>query len=379
MNYIERHVSDSVFESLQPGKVILLTGARRTGKTHLIKHLSTRIEENKLMLNGEDSTDCDLFEPLSKENYKLNFGSYQYIFIDEAQMMPEVGKKLKFLVDNLPEVKVLATGSSAFNLHQQFGQPLTGRKKTFHLYPISVQEFRWHENINETQGRLNDRLIYGSYPELTGLNSRQLKEDYLHELGNDYLFKDILAFDGIKNADIVRNLLRLIAFQTGHEISLNELSRQLQIHKDTVARYLDLLSKVFVIFKLEGFSKNLRKEITKMSRWYFYDNGVRNLLLRNFTPVDLRNDTGQLWENYIISERVKYLSYQGMHHACYFWRTYDQQEIDWIEEHNQELHAYEMKWNPKRQVKAPASWKKAYPDAKFDVINPKNYLGWLSQ
>jgi predicted AAA+ superfamily ATPase len=378
MTYINRHILKPILNDFQAGKVLLLTGARRTGKTELLKELSQIIQGEILHLNGEDSSTKELFEPISKANYDLVFGRYTHIFIDEAQKIPEIGKKLKFLVDNLSQLKVIATGSSSFDLSRQFGEPLTGRKKTYHLYPISIQEFMQHENIQETQSKLPERLVYGSYPELLKLKSKSKKEDYLYELADDYLFKDILEFEGIKNSDKIRNLLRLIAFQVGNEISLNELSRQLQIHKDTVARYLDLLSKVFIIFKLEGFSRNLRKEITKMSRYYFYDNGIRNLLIRNFNSLELRQDQGQLWENFVISERVKFQSYQRLHTANYFWRTYDQQEIDWIEENNGELHAYEMKWNSNKTVKRPSAWKNAYPEAKFDIIHPKNYLNWLT-
>ncbi len=378
MTYINRHILKPIFNDFQAGKVLLLTGARRTGKTELLKELSQIIQEEILHLNGENSTTKELFEPISKANYDLVFGRYTHIFIDEAQKIPEIGKKLKFLVDNLSQLKVIATGSSSFDLSRQFGEPLTGRKKTYHLYPISIQEFIQHEDIQETQSKLPERLVYGSYPELLKLKSKSKKEDYLYELADDYLFKDILEFEGIKNSDKIKNLLRLIAFQVGNEISLNELSRQLQIHKDTVARYLDLLSKVFIIFKLEGFSRNLRKEITKMSRYYFYDNGIRNLLIRNFNSLELRQDQGQLWENFVISERVKFQSYQRLHTSNYFWRTYDQQEIDWIEENNGELHAYEMKWNSNKTVKKPSAWKNAYPEAKFDIIHPKNYLNWLT-
>jgi len=378
MPFINRHILKPIFNDFKAGKVLLLTGARRTGKTELLKELSQIIQSEILHLNGEDSISQDLFEPISKSNYDLVFGRYTHIFIDEAQKIPEIGKKLKFLVDNLPQLKVIATGSSSFDLSRKFGEPLTGRKKTYHLYPISIQEFVQHENIQETQGKLPERLVYGSYPELLKLQSKGEKEDYLYELADDYLFKDILEFEGIKKSDKIKDLLRLIAFQVGNEISLNELSRQLQIHKDTVARYLDLLAKVFIIFKLEGFIRNLRKEITKMSRYYFYDNGIRNLLIRNFNSLELRQDQGQLWENFVISERVKFQSYQRLHTSNYFWRTYDQQEIDWIEENNGELYAYEMKWNPNKTVKIPSGWKNAYPQAKFDIIHPKNYLNWLT-
>ena len=377
--FIERYIYDEILRALEPGKVVVLTGPRRTGKTELLKKISEKISSDKLWLNGEDMAAHDLFIPLTIENYSLNFSDTGILIIDEAQKIPEIGRKLKLLVDNLPGIKVLVSGSSAFDIAGQTGEPLTGRKKDFYLFPFAQMEYRKYENISETNSRLKHRLIFGNYPELIHLQTKNEKEKYLYELSNSYLFKDILAFEGIKNAGKIRNLLRLVAFQIGNEVSFNELAGKLSIHKDTVARYMDLLIKVFILFKVEGFSRNLRKEITKTSRWYFYDNGIRNMLINNMNDFELRNDQGALWENFIISERVKYQKYKNIFAANFFWRTYDQQEIDWIEDYNGKIYAYEMKLNTKKKFKPPAAWKKAYPDASFEIIHPGNYLKWIGK
>lgn len=379
MQLLERYIEKAIINSIAPNKVIVLMGARRTGKTELLKKIIAKSTGTNLVLNGDDMASHDLFTPITIENYKMNFRNVGLLVIDEAQKIPDIGKKLKLLVDNIQGIKILATGSSAFDMHNKLGEPLTGRKITFHLYQFSQLEYNKYENILETKSRLDHRLIYGSYPELIHIKSRQHQQEYLQELVNSYLLKDILEFDGIKNADKIRSLLRLIAFQIGSEVSLSELALKLEIHKDTVAKYLDLLAKTFVLFKVEGFSRNLRKEITKMSRWYFYDNGIRNALINNLNDFDYRNDKGLLWENYLISERIKFQSYTKLFSSNFFWRTYEQQEIDWIEERGDKLHAYEIKLNEKKNYKVPSAWAKAYPDSEFKVINPNNYLTWISE
>ena len=238
-------------------------------------------------------------------------------------------------------------------------------------------EFSQEETHQKTVSHLENRLIYGAYPELEQYEQLIDKTDYLKEILNSYLLKDILAFEGIKKAEKILDLLRLIAFQVGNEVSMQELGKQLGIAKSTVERYLELLTKVFVIFKLKGFSRNLRKEVTKNSKWYFYDNGIRNIIINNMNPISLRNDVGALWENYLASERIKYQNYNRMLVSNYFWRTYDQQEIDWIEDRDGSLHAFEFKWNSKRKSKVPVAWKKTYESATFKIINPETYLDWI--
>ena len=239
-------------------------------------------------------------------------------------------------------------------------------------------EFDHAENLIQTKDRLEDRMIFGNYPELEHYITREEKTEYLKEIVSSYLLKDILVFEGIRNSSKLFDLLRLVAFQIGKEVSYNELGNKLQMSKNTIERYLDLLSKVFIIYKLQGFSRNMRNEVTKTCKWYFYDNGIRNTLIANHNPLNLRNDVGELWENYLFSERIKYHDYTGMLVNKYFWRTYQQQEIDWIEERGGRLYAYELKWNPAKKVKPPSAWNEAYPGAGFEVLNRENYLSWIS-
>jgi len=309
MEILERYIKNTVIESLMPNKVIVLLGARRTGKTELLKMILEDIAHNYLFLNGDDYTTHDLLLPVTTENYNALLADKTLLVIDEAQKIPDIGHKLKLIVDTVKGIHVLVTGSSAFDLTNKMGEPLTGRKITFHLFPLARVEYNAIESRVETKSKLPEKLIYGNYPELLQYPAHEAKSNYLQELVNAYLLKDILEFEGIKNAGKIRDLLRLLAYQTGKDVSLNELGRQLGLHKDTVGKYLDLLSKVFVIYRLGGFSRNLRKEVSKMDRWYFYDNGVRNILINNLNPIHTRNDQGELWENYILAERIKIQHY----------------------------------------------------------------------
>ena len=376
--YIERAIEQQVFKYLSPGKVVLILGARRIGKTLLLKKVIEKMpHEQILKLNGEDATTVEILKTRSVENYQRLLKNYSLLIIDEAQHVPEIGMVLKFIVDEISGIKILVTGSSMFDLNNKMGEPLTGRKITLQMFPFSQMEYATKESLVQTLANLEERLVYGSYPELLQIENAMDKRRYLNEVVNDYLLKDILMLDGLRNAHKMLDLLRLIAFQLGKEVSLEELGRQLGLSKNTVEKYLDLLSKVFVVYRLGGFSRNLRNELVKSSKWYFYDNGIRNALIANFSVLALRNDVGDLWENYCLSERLKYQSYQQIPANNYFWRTYQQQEIDWIEEIDQKLYAYEIKWNPSKTVKAPKTWSNAYPEAEFAVIHPKNYLDWL--
>jgi predicted AAA+ superfamily ATPase len=281
------------------------------------------------------------------------------------------------MVDHIDGLKVILTGSSAFDIGNVTGEPLTGRKTTYHLYAFSEEELNQIENVVEKRGNLRNRLVFGNYPELTQQAGNEEKAEYLRELINSYLLKDISTFENLRNSDKIVALLRLIAYQVGSEVSLQELGKQLSMSKNTVEKYLDLLSKVFIIHKVGGFSRNLRKEVTRKSKWYFYDNGLRNMLIANLNPLESRNDVGLLWENYLISERIKYQSYTRMIVHNYFWRTYDQQEVDWVEERGGALYGYEIKWNPRKKVKIPTAWATEYPSANFEVITPENYLNWI--
>ncbi|MEO0789701.1 MAG: ATP-binding protein, partial [Bacteroidota bacterium] len=343
----------------------------------LLEQLTEHFEQPFLLLNGEIEEIQRRLSRRNPSNYLDWFGQTRLILIDEAQNIPDVGKVLKLMVDEIPRIKILATGSSALSINKLTGEPLTGRKKTFNLFPLSEAELSQTENAVDRLGNLNIRLVLGNYPELLKIADRNEKIEYLQELVQSYLLRDILAFETIQNSRKVLDLLRLIAFQVGQEVSHHELSRKLGIHKDTVAKYLDLLTKVFIIYELGGFSRNLRKEVVKSRRYYFYDNGIRNVLINNHKQIELRTDQGALWENYIISERLKHQSYQRIFTYNYFWRTYDQQEIDWVEDREGMLHAYEMKWNPGKKAKVPVAWSKAYPESEFKVVNPDNYRGWL--
>ncbi len=376
MEYIVRELSDNILKKIQPNKVFIILGARRVGKTMLVKHLFERINEPVLSLNGEDITVHDKLAIRSVENYRQILGSYKFLFIDEAQKIPEIGLKLKLMIDEIEGLKVIITGSSSFDIYKDAGEPLTGRKYTFNLFPVSENEYNQLENSITKVDKLRERLIFGNYPELLHLPDQQDKIDYLNEMISAYLLKDILVFESIRNSQKIFNLLRLIAFQVGGEVSLHELGKQLGISKNTVEKYLDLLSKVFILHKVEGFSRNLRKEITKNSRWYFLDNGIRNAIIANFNPLESRNDIGALWENYMIAERLKYQQYKQISSNNYFWRTYEQQEIDWVEEREGSLFAYEFKWK-QTKVKTPSQWTKNYPDAPFEVINKDNFQNWL--
>jgi hypothetical protein len=371
-----RDLSDNILKKLKPNKVVLVFGARRVGKTLLVKEILAKVNEPVLILNGEDINVHDKLAIRSVENYKQILGTYKLLYIDEAQKIPEIGEKLKLMIDEIDGLKIIISGSSSFDIHKDAGEPLTGRKYTFNLYTFSENEYNQIENSISKIDRLSERLVFGNYPELLHLPDRDDKIDYLNEMISSYLLKDILVYEHIKNSQKIFNLLRLVAFQIGGEVSLQELGKQLGISKNTVEKYLDLLNKVFILHKVEGFSRNLRKEITKNSRWYFLDNGIRNAVIANFNPVHARNDIGSLWENYMISERLKYQSYKRISSNNYFWRTYEQQEIDWVEERDGSLFGYEFKWKEDK-VKIPTQWKSAYSGASFELINVNNFNEWL--
>lgn len=378
MIFYNRYLKTKIIAALKPGKAVLLFGARRVGKTSLINKIAEHFTGQTLILNGEDITTSELLQPLSVRHYKRVIGNHSLLIIDEAQKIENIGQTAKLFVDGIPHLRVLLTGSSAFDMTNRFGEPLTGRKITFTLFPLTQQEFLWHHHYAEAFQYLPDEMIYGCYPEVWHYQMPEERVSYLKELASDYLLKDILQFEGIRNAGKLKDLLRLVAFQIGKEVSYDELGRQLGMSKNTVERYLDLLSKVFVLFKVTGFSRNLRKEVSKTSRWYFYDNGIRNIFVANFNTIPLRQDVGQLWENFCVAERMKYLHYRNVLFNYYFWRTYDQQEINWVEERQGELCGYEFKWKEKAQ-KPPIAWQKAYPNASYRIIHKSNFLDWVTQ
>jgi len=381
MATIERKIEQGIKERLKPNKAVLLFGARRVGKTFLLKKIVGEWDEgNAMLLNGEDGDTLALLEERTASNYRRLLNGISLLVIDEAQNVPDIGAKLKLIVDEIPDIKVLASGSSSFDLLNRTGEPLVGRATQLTLTPFAQNEIGTIENALETRQQLETRLIYGSYPEVVLMDNDQDRAEYLHNIVNAYLLKDLLSIDGIRNANKMRDMLRLLAFQQGSEVSFDELGKQLGLSKNTVEKYLDLLTKVFVVYRLTGFSRNLRKEVRKSNKWYFYDTGVRNAVINKFQPLSLRDNSeiGHLWENYLINERVKLHLNNIDNTSLYMWRTYDQQEIDLIEETNDELRAYEFKWGDQTPA-APIAFSKAYPNAPFNVVNRNNYLDFIDQ
>jgi predicted AAA+ superfamily ATPase len=302
---------------------------------------------------------------------------YELLAIDEAQNIPNIGMGLKIIVDQVPGIRVIATGSSSFELAGQVGEPLTGRKMTLSLYPMAQSELLSVYNRFELREKLANFLVFGTYPEVLQASTQNARIEILTEIANAYLLKDILVFDRIKNSRTLLDLLKLLAFQVGSEVSISELATQLGVDVKTVKRYLDLLEKAFVIYRLDGFSRNLRQEVTNKSKYYFLDNGIRNALIAQFNGLDQRNDLGALWENFMLAERNKFRTYQPLYANVYFWRTYQQQEIDLIEEHGGKLYGYEFKWSQNKVIHAPSRWVETYKNSEFQVINPDNYLEFV--
>lgn len=376
ITYIPQKHLENLKNLVQPNKVIIIYGPRRCGKTTLLKKFLESVNEKYLFVNGEDIFVQEQLNSQSIIKLKNFVGDYKLLAIDEAQRIPNIGLNLKLIVDTIENIKVIATGSASFDLYQKLGEPLTGRKTTLKLFPLAQLEFAAIEKPHETKANVEARLIFGSYPEVALAKDDQEKIMYLRELASSYLYKDILEMNGLKHSDKLIKILQLLAFQIGSEVSYSEIAAQAGINKKTVEKYLDLLEKVFVIFNIRGFSRNLRKEVSKSPKYYFYDLGVRNVLINNFNPMTVRNDVGALWENYIISERIKKQEYMGIQAHNYFWRTYDKKEIDFVEERGGKIYGYEIKWGPK-QMLPPKNWKETYPNSEFLVISQDNYLEFI--
>ena len=374
--YIQQKQLENLKSAIKPGKVVVIYGARRTGKTTLLKEFLKGRPEQYLLVSGDDITVQNYLSSQSLEKLKAFVGNNLLLVVDEAQKVQNIGLNLKLLVDHIPGISIIATGSSSFDLARSVGEPLTGRKTTLVQYPLAQLELSSIEQRHETDARLEHRLVYGSYPEIVLMNDNREREQYLKEIVSSYLYKDILELEGIRQSAKIGRLLQLIAFQIGKEVSYNELGTSLGMSKNTVDHYLDLLEKAFVLQKLGGFSRNLRNEVTKNSRYYFCDNGVRNALINNFNPIDLRNDIGELWENYLIIERLKLQEYLREPANNYFWRTYTKKEIDLVEEKDGLLHGYEMKWG-KARPHPPKEWINAYPGSSWSLVNKENYLDFI--
>lgn len=367
---------DNLEKYLQPGKVLVIYGSRQIGKTTLLKNF---LQRTKLKYKLESGDNIKVQQVIGSQDFEkiLEYVSgYEFFAIDEAQRIPDVGMGLKIIVDQAADIMVLATGSSSFELAGQIGEPLTGRKKTLIMYPLSQIELAGLYNNFELKQKLPEQLIFGGYPAVMTAKTNLEKISTLEEIVNSYLLKDILDLEKVKGSKILLDLLRLLAFQVGQEVSLSELGSKLGLDYKTVARYLDLLEKSFILYNLRGFSRNLRKEITKKSKYYFYDNGIRNAIISNFNDLEMRDDTGKLWENFLVTERLKAQQYRNIFANNYFWRTWEQQEIDWIEEREGKLFGFEFKFS-KDKFKIPASFLKAYPKTEVKIITPENYLDFV--
>ncbi len=376
MNLIKRKIQPIIENWLFRGKVIILYGARQVGKTTLAKALLSKYRQEDGYYNCEIQSVRAILgqeEPVLLKKY---LGNKKIVVFDEAQYVPNIGRVLKLLADTYPELQIIATGSSSFDLANRTGEALTGRALQFILYPLSYSEVGELYNPFERKAQLNNFLRFGMYPEIVQAPDEEARV-LLDDLSSRYLYKDVLEFENLKRADIIFKLLQLLALQIGSEVSVNELSNSLQTHRRTIERYIDLLEKAFVIFRLRSFSRNLRKEISKGYKIFFYDVGVRNSIIQQYQDVELRMDKGMLWENFLICERLKFLQTQQINPNNYFWRTHDQQEIDYLEEFNGKLTGYEMKWKFKRK-KAPKAFMENYPNSEFQFIEQDNFEWFIS-
>ena len=380
MNYIPR-VYDNIEKLLKDNKVIVLYGPRRVGKTTLIQKF---LENTKLKYGFYTGDELSVREALAAESIDRikNFvGNLELIVIDEAQKIPNIGQGLKMMVDYVPGIKVLITGSASLNLSYKVGEPLLGRKFDYILFPISQLELAEERTVFELERSKEKFLVYGSYPEVINAETDAEKGQVLSEIINSYLFKDILELERVKGANVLMNLLRMIAFQVGSEVSLTELGNSLDLNARTVAKYLNLFEQCFILYRLGGYSRNLRKEITKKSKYYFFDNGIRNAVIENFNSLEKRNDVGQLWENFLVSERLKKQEYShvGSRFNNYFWRTWEGKEVDWVEMRDGKLFGYEFKWKKDKSTKSQKSWLETYGEAEFELINQENYLEFIGR
>jgi len=363
---------------VRPGQVLVIYGPRRVGKTTLLRSYLAGTALRYKLVSGDDINTQSVLGSQDASLLQAYVEGYDLLAVDEAQNVPHIGLGLKILVDALPQLHVIAIGSSSFERAGQLGEPLTGRKRTLDLYPIAQSELLATANRYELRQRLPELLVFGSYPEVIQAPSRAQRIDTLMEIAGSYLLKDVLALDRIRNSRTLSDLLRLLAFQVGSEVSLNELATKLSIDVKTVQRYLDLLTKAFVITRLGGFSGNLRQEVTSKAKYYFLDTGIRNAIIAQFNDLGQRQDVGQLWENFVLVERMKKRAYTHIYANTYFWRTYSQQEIDLVEEREGRLFGYECKWASQAQTPAPRQWREAYPQAEFSVITPDNYLDFVA-
>lgn len=373
---IKRALTKQISDSLFKNKVVIIYGARRTGKTTLVKEILEKYEGKSKYINCESLVNKTALESQNLTELRTFLGDYNLVVLDEAQNITKIGHTLKLLVDTYPEIQIIATGSSSFELANQTGEPLVGRARQFLLYPLSLQEISQEFDLLFVQSNLHNLLRFGSMPSVFNIPDEDAIEE-LNQITSNYLYKDILVFEGVKKSQIIQNLLKALALQLGSEVSLRELGELIGVNYLTVGRYLDLLEKCHIIFSLNSLSRNPRNEIKRGRKIYFYDLGVRNSIIQNFNPLDIRSDVGALWENFCILERIKLQQAKKQSYNAYFWRTNTQKEIDYIEEYAGILHTYEFKWNFKKQPKIPTLFSTIYPEHTFIVINQNNYWQFL--
>ena len=371
---IKRVITHSILNDYRRKKVIVLLGARQVGKTTLLSELQEG-KDNVLSLNCDNLDDVLALEGKSSTELKHLLSPYELVFIDEAQRVKNIGLTLKMIGDLKLDTQVVVTGSSSLDMANDINEPATGRLIEYNLFPFSMQELAESSSQKEENRLLENRMIYGLYPEVVTEPADAKRT--LMSLANNYLYKDLFSYKGIKKPDLIQKLVRALALQLGSEVSYNELSNLLGVDRATIETYINLLEKCFVVFRLDSFSRNMRNEIKKGKKVYFYDNGIRNAVISNFAPLELRTDTGALWENLMVSERVKRNAYAGNFAQLYFWRNHDQQEIDLIEEEDGFLHTYEFKWNVNVHSKCPATFVKSYPNSSFEVITKSNFWSFV--
>ncbi len=373
---ITRQLQSVIENRMFQGKAIIVTGARQVGKTTLFQQILQKRTEKTLSLNCDEPEVKDLLANANAQQLRLLIGDAQIVVIDEAQRVPGIGMTLKRITDNHPHLQLLVTGSSSFELQDKLSEPLTGRKFEYHLFPISTAELYQSNGYLNVQQQLESRLIYGSYPDI--LNHQSDAKELLMNVAGSYLYKDLLSLDSIRRPQLLEKLLQALALQVGSEVSYNELAQTIGSNSKTVEQYVDLLEKCFVVFRLNAFRRNVRNELKKSKKVYFYDNGIRNAILQNFSPSSLRADMGALWENFIVCELMKRNEYERNFAKSYFWRTTAQQKIDYIEERDGRFTVYEMKWNPKKaKTTLPAAFLNNYPVERQTIITPDNYLDAL--
>ncbi len=374
MNIFRKY--ESLDQFLVPNKVLMIFGPRQVGKTTLMENFLAQTPLRSKIVTGDDITMHKTLGTQNLSEIKSFCEGYELIAIDEAHKIPNIGMGLKLMTDHIKGLRVVATGSSSFELAGQTGEPLTGRKTTLHLWPVSQMELLHHFNRFELKEKLAEFLIYGSYPAVVAARSAEEKKRILMEIAGSYLFRDILEFERIRSPQILLDLLRMLAFQVGSEVSVNELSKNLGIDNKTVNRYLELLEKTFILIKLRGYSGNLRKEISRHAKYYFVDPGIRNAVIANFNPPELRNDNGFLWENFMVIERIKKQTYAPIYANNFFWRSWSRQEVDFVEERDGRLFGYEFKWSRENR-KAPSLWLESYKNASFEVVHREKYLDFI--